>query len=183
MTPTAQEIEAAIGMPIARWAKQCHVVSLKIVKSDLFPVARVARGWWVVVGTDCYADDAEIVDATLWSYDDRVPVVWHGSAQEGRHKPHGHGSIWKWGKPPTGSDEPIALTAALSEAAREFLRMIEPLDQRGWNNLFAAPMGGWPSREIIEAAYDDPRLSHLIPIDVVGMVTDRNPAELYLKGP
>ena len=41
-------------------------------------------------------------------------------------------------------------------------------------------MEGWPSREIIAAAYADDRLRVLIPIDIVGMLTDANPGGLFL---
>lgn len=172
------------------WRMDCHSVSLAIVKSDLFPVARVARGacrgvWgqhsWVVIGEDCFAPTAQLLDCTLWSYDERHPVVWQGTYDDGLHRPHGWGSIWRWGRPAPGNDEPIALDG-LSGQAQRFLDLCGPLDRTGWAHLFSAPLMGWPAREIVTAAYGDQRLRALIPIDVVGMVTDLNPSGLYLKG-
>ena len=56
-----------------------------------------------------------------------------------------------------------------------------PLDHRGWGALWSRTgMQGWPAREILEACLDQhPTMSALVPIDILGMVTDRNPSELY----
>jgi hypothetical protein len=41
-------------------------------------------------------------------------------------------------------------------------------------------MTGWPAREVLEAFLDQhPTMAPLVPIDLVGMLTDRNPQELY----
>src|SRR6185503_13529455 len=157
-----------IGAPLAQTAKQCHGVSLAIVRSGRIPGARVARGTcrgvpgqhsWEVVG------------------------VWHGMAtNDGRHVPHGgHGSIWGWGKPTSGDGPPIDLTPTktLSRAARVFLDLLGPLDRRGWAMLAEAPVLGWPAAEIIAAMDDTADLRTLVPIDRLGMLTDRNPCSLY----
>jgi len=188
---TLKRVEKAIDKPFETWAHSCHEVSIAIVKSDLIDgPRRVARGWcegvgsqhsWVVVGNDCYAKNAEIIDPTLWSYDSRVKGLWFGSAADGRHVPHGAGDIWEWGKPRHGGGEDIALTG-LSEQAQMFVdTMLAPLDYVGWMVLAAqAPVGGWPAAEIIKALAVHPELSQVPPIDRIGMLTDINPGGLYL---
>jgi hypothetical protein len=52
-------------------------------------------------------------------------------------------------------------------------------DRQGWSVLAHAPVGGWPAGEIIDAMCES-GLDAVIPIDIVGMVTDRNPQGLYL---
>jgi hypothetical protein len=78
----------------------------------------------------------------------------------------------------------IKLKKKLSPMAEDFLQRCSPvgLDRRGWHFLANAPVGGWPSREIIGAMADDRRVSVFVPIDVLGMLTDRNPSGLYLSG-
>lgn len=186
-------IASRIGIPFAAWACQCHAISLAVVKAGILPGSRVARGScrevpaqhsWIVVGDDCYAPDAVIVDPTLWSYDPTVTGIWTGTAEDGRHVPHGgHGDIWDWGRPTKGDELAVSLHpeayAKLSPIARGFLTLLGPLDRRGWANLADAPVRGWPAAEIIEAMYDTPEIQPLIPIDRVGMLTDRNPRGLY----
>jgi hypothetical protein len=53
------------------------------------------------------------------------------------------------------------------------------LDIRGWHVLAHSPVRGWPAAEIIGAMYDTPRLKMIPPIDIVGMLTDKNPNGLY----
>lgn len=83
--PSAEALIDALGGSLEAWAQQCHAASVRLVNSGVFggQFVRVARGGcrgvfgqhsWVVVGRDCYADDALIVDATLWSYDRAVEV-------------------------------------------------------------------------------------------------------------
>lgn len=176
------------------WAHQCHSVSLEIVRSDLFTLARVARGScrgvtgqhsWVVLGDDCYDPYAPILDATLWSYQPSQPVIWRGRLASGLHHPHGEGSIYQWGRPAAGDGEPVTLAPSrpLSAEAQQFLAELGPLDPRGWAHLCHAPVEGWPSREIVEAILDTPGLRALVPIDIAGMLTDRNPGGLYLREP
>lgn len=177
---------------LAPWAYQCHAASLKLVQSGLLGgPSRVARGTctgvpgqhsWVVIGTDCYDDDAIIIDPTLWSYDDYVGGVWVTTYREGRHHPFGKGSIWNWGRPDNAVGPIIELTPKepFSDEARLFLNMLGPLDRKGWGILAHAPVQGWPSREIFEAIYHTEGLAGIVPIDIIGMVTDLNPEGLYL---
>lgn len=175
------------------WAHDCHSVSLAIVQSDLFEQARVARGScfgvggqhsWVVLGDDCYDPRAPILDATLWSYDDQAEILWRGPwGPPGLHHPHGQGHFLAGPPPYPEGGEPIRLRDAgrLSFGAARFLQMVGPLDAMGWARLGKLPVQGWPAREIIEAMLDTPALKALVPIDIVGMVTDRNPDGLYLR--
>lgn len=177
--------------PLDEWAVQCHAASVKLVKSGVCGQARVARGTctsvfgqhsWVVLGNDCYDDDAVIVDPTLWSYDPSVEGVWVGSYRDGKHVPHGKGSIWQWGRPNEAKPgEAMELTPRQpwSRAAENFLRLLGPLDKQGWIQLAHAPVEGWPAGEIIDAICES-GLAAMVPIDIVGMVTDRNPQNLYL---
>ena len=177
--------------PLDQWAARCHNASLTLVKSMVFAPARVARGFckgvpgqhsWVVLGDDCYDDDATMVDPTLWSYDKTVKGVWVGSYRDGRHRPHGKGSIWKWGRPdyPTGPIVELTPRRPFSEEAQRFLEVLGPLDRRGWGILANAPVEEWPAGEIIDAIYHTEGLQVLPPIDHVGMLTDLNPNGLYL---
>ena len=179
-------------VPLEQFTHQCHKASLSIVRSGLVPGSRVARGTcrgvggqhsWVVVGDDVYAPNAQIIDPTLWSYDPSVTGVWYGSARDGRHVPHnGRGSIWTWGKPVAPREDPVPLQPKqpLSPLAQMFLEVVGPLDRWGWGQLMQAPVKGWPAGEIIAAMDDTPALSALVPIDLLGMLTDRNPSGLYL---
>jgi len=181
-----------IDFPAGRVAKNCHAVSLAIVQSGIFPGARVARGWakgvtgqhsWVVVG-DPYDLDAYILDATLWSYDPDVPDVWQGSLRDGVHAPHGAGHFMKGTPPDHHGGDTIHLTPStpLSEKAARWLRTVgAPFDYRGWAEVAHLPVIGWPAGEILGAMADTPKLAALIPIDILGMTTDRNPSGLYMK--
>lgn len=188
------EVEKAIKIPFKKWAHQCHGISLAIIQAGLVE-GRVARGScmgvggqhsWIVVGDDCYDQKAQIVDPTLWSYDATVKGIWYGTYKGGRHEPFGgFDSIWKWGRPSDPTGPVVELTPAfkMSKDATMFLDMMGPLDVRGWAMLVNhAPVGGWPAGEIFAAIDDTERLSVLIPVDKLGMVTDRNPGGLYLKG-
>jgi len=184
-----QEVEEVLG-DLSHWALQCHGASLHIVKSGVVIPARVARGTcegvgsqhsWVVLGNDCYDDSAKIIDPTLWSYDDSIEGVWYGSYKDGKHRPHGKGSIWNWGRPPSPVEDPMELTPQqpLSDEAQLFLELLGPLDERGWITLAHAPVEHWPAKEIITAICDS-GLDGYVPIDIKGMITDRNPSGLYL---
>jgi hypothetical protein len=190
--PSIAEVEEAIGQPFEQWAHQCHSISLAIVKSGIIPGGRVARGFcqgvisqhsWVAT-KGCYDRKALIIDPTLWSYDKSVEGIWAGKLTDRPHVPHGAGSIWEYGRPPEATEKVIKLTPTfeLSETAQDFLSMIEPLDRRGWAILAHAPVEQWPAGEIIAAMADTKALSALVPIDVLGMVTDRNPNGLYMPG-
>lgn len=177
--------------PLSQWSERCHEASIALVKAGIG--TRVARGYckgvgaqhsWVVVGNDCYDPKADIIDPTLWSYRSDVEGLWIGSAKQKWHTPHGFGSIWDWGRPTSQGGKVLQLNAQvrLSSEAELFLQMLGPLDAAGWFALLSlAPVGGWPAKEILEAAYNTPALKAIIPIDKVGMVTDLNPGGLYLK--
>jgi len=178
--------------PLEDWSHRCHEASIALVKAGVG--FRVARGGctgvgsqhsWVVVGNNCYDPDAVIIDPTLWSYRDDVEGIWVGKAKTGWHRPHGAGNIWDWGKPHTSGGQMISLYSSgnrLSDGVKAFLDLLGPLDMQGWCALLShAPVGGWPAKEIVEAAYKTKELKMLIPIDRVGMLTDLNPGGLYLK--
>jgi hypothetical protein len=198
VTTDAMVAEAArILGPLDGWAAQCHAASLKVVREASFR-ARVARGMgvgvggqhsWIVVGDDCYDRDATIIDPTLWSYDAAVEGIWVGTMCDGRHLPFGWGSIWQWGRPHKAVGPAVELTPSTpwSDRARSFLDLLGPLDVSGWSMLAHAPVQGWPAGEILGAMCDTPHpsvpgatLAGIIPIDIVGMLTDRNPSGLYL---
>lgn len=184
-----EQFEEAVGAPLHEFGGRCHEASLALVKSGVLGEnVRVARGTcagvgsqhsWVVYG-DPYEPTATIVDPTLWSYDETVNGIYVGFQNERPHIPHGSGSIWDYGRPAHHGGETITLDAEFSDPARVFLTLLGPLDRKGWAQLAHAPVGGWPAAQIIGAMYDDERISALVPIDVVGMVTDRNPHGLYL---
>lgn len=174
--------------PLNKWKHNCHGASLAVIKSAIG--GRVARGWclgvmsqhsWVTLG-DCYDPKAIIIDPTLWSYDRKVKGVWIGTLASGRHKPHGVGSIWAYGKPAPPIEAPIRLKprTLLSAEASYFLSLLGPLDLRGWNTLANGPMEDWPAGEVLAAMDDTKELSSLVPVDRLGMLTNRNPGGLYL---
>ena len=196
-TNETRAIEQILGFPLADTGNRCHEVSLALVRSGIYghpgTHARVARGFcdgvagqhsWIVRDHNPYALGVPIVDPTLWAHTPTTdPEVWHGhAASGGRHRPHGGaGSIWTYGKPCHQGGETIELTPAapLSELATLFLSMVGPLDRPGWMLLGNAPVGGWCAAEIFAAMADTKPLSQMVPIDVLGMVTDRNPGGLY----
>lgn len=180
-----------MGFPVVRVAHNCHAVSVALVKSGLAgPDARVARGWaknvpgqhsWVIVG-DPYDKDAHIIDATLWSYDDDVPDVWQGTMRDGIHRPHGAGHFMTGEPPQHHGGDTIHLSAPLSPKAAGFLRTIgAPFDARGWMAVAKLPVEGWPAAEIIAAMHDTPGLAALIPIDILGHLTNRDSMYYYTK--
>jgi hypothetical protein len=192
------DVAVEVLAPLEEWGGQCHAASLELVRSGRFGACRVARGGcagvggqhsWLVLGDDCYDDGAVIVDPTLWSYDESVEGVWVGTYRDGRHTPFGKGSIWNWGRPDEATGPVVELTPRkpFSRTARGFLELLGPLDREGWVMLAHAPVEGWPAAEIIDAICETPHptipnqtLRGYVPIDIVGMVTDRNPRGLYL---
>lgn len=186
-----EQAERILGS-LDKWSHQCHAASALVVKADSFPFeARVARGFckgvggqhsWVVLGMDCYASGAAIIDPTLWSYDDSVDGIWIGTAKDKLHVPHGSGNIFDYGKPASAEEEPIEIDppeGGWSSSAKLFLKLLGPLDENGWRHLANFPVEGWPAGEIIGAIYD--RWPACVPIDIIGMITDRNPNGLYLR--
>lgn len=189
-TDELRSLAAEVLGPLTSWAWQCHGASSALVHSGVLGRSRVARGAcrgvvsqhsWVVLGDDCYDDAARIVDPTLWSYDVSVKGVWVGSYRDGRHRPFGKGSIFAWGRPNEARGEVVELTPrkSWSTQAQMFLRLLGPLDADGWRQLAHAPVEGWPAGEIIDAMCES-GFEEFVPIDIVGMTTDRNPGGLYL---
>lgn len=179
-------------LPLSKWRHNCHEVSLKLVRTGLLgPDARVARGFcdgvmsqhsWVAPDGDCYRHGDVVVDLTRWSYDETKPVVYVTKLdRDGEYRPHGAGNIFEWGQPTRGTGPTVKLTPTepLSELAKVFLSLLGPLDRAGWATLTNAPVEDWPAGEIYAAMDDTDELKALVPIDKLGMLTDRNPCHLY----
>jgi hypothetical protein len=184
-----------IGIPYENWTGKCHEVSKRLLDTDLFGPGRIARGWalgvrdqhsWIVLAEDVYDPDAVVVDPTIWhnrlGHPHKgilVAIQWEIDT----HHPHGEGSILQHAKPARGDGPVIELTPGfrLSEEARSFLKLLGPLDYRGWMQLANGPMQGWPAGEIIAAMDDTKLLRAAVPIDILGMVTRRNPMGRYLQ--
>lgn len=189
---TEKEVEEAVG-PFEKWASNCHGASLALVRSGLLPAgSRVARGWakgvggqhsWAMVGsedmTTVYDGAVQVVDITLWGYVPEAPRLYQAKARSWPHVPHGHGELRTLGPKRVG--DRIDLDVELSLSAKAFLKMWAPrgLDYKGWMTLFNGPMQAWPSKEIVAAAYQTKAVAATIPLDIVGMLTDVNPAKLY----
>jgi hypothetical protein len=198
-------IAALIDVPYEDWAGNCHGISYKVLASGAFGPGRIARGRaagvmsqhsWIVLGNDVYDSRAVIVDPTIrpWlaragaggGIEDGARKVLTGilvdEAANLSHRPHGSGQIWNAARPACGNGGIVELTLRkpLSEEAQEFLEMLGPMDIQGWMMLANGPMGGWPAGEIIAAMDDTKELRALIPVDILGHVTDRNPGKLYL---
>ena len=191
----AEMIADKIGIPLDTWYGKCHQVSLAIVRAGIFhgpegARVRVARGVadsvpgqhsWISLG-DPYFPGTRYVDPTWWAWNLDHPEITSCLVEEELYTPHGYASIWDWGRPFHQGGPTIALTPSesLSRDAQDFLAMVEPLDLRGWMALANAPVLGWPAKEILSAIADTEGLgAALIPIDVFGMITDRNPGDLY----
>lgn len=187
--PPIKEIGDRIGIDFHDWHGKCHQVSLQMIRVGLVPGGRIARGWctgvgsqhsWVFIGDEPYDYTTEIVDPTLWTYVPIVQDIWQGTMRTGLHNPHGYGDIWKYGRPAPATGQVISISpVGMSPEARLFLDLLGSLDRKGWGTLFNGPMMGWPSKEIVDAALDVEEIAALIPIDIAGMLTDRNPSGLY----
>lgn len=187
----AEYFARVIDLPVDEWTHRCHQVSLAFVRTGVFgPQARVARGScpgvrgqhsWVSVSENCYERYSPIVDPTLWSYRDDVPKIVVATLLRYGHTPHGSGRIFEWGQPVRGAGKVVELRPKepLSDLAQTFLEMLGPLDYMGWARLTSAPVEDWPAGEIFAAMDDTPELRALVPIDKLGMLTDRNPEGLY----
>lgn len=183
------EFRDLTGRPLTDFAQDCHAAALSLARE--LGRGRVARGTcqgvgaqhsWFVDGDDCYDEHATLLDPVLWSYQNVEPYVWKGTQEDSPfHVPHGHGSIWQFGQPPLPLKPVIELAVDPGEDARHFLEFAAPrgLDLAGWSVLLHSPVEGWPAAEIVATAYDTPRLKSIIPIDIVGMLTDINPGGLY----
>lgn len=194
MPEDVARLMASIDFPLDRVAHNCHAVSHAIVKAGLFERARVARGYavgvtgqhsWVVAdyGVDgVYDSGAMIIDATLWSYDENVTRVWQGTYRDNVHRPHGWGSAFEAAYPHSHGGREIRLTVnfPMSQEARNFLGELGPLDYAGWQMVANLPVFGWPAAEVIRAMCETKAVSVLVPVDIEGHLTDRNPGGLYL---
>jgi hypothetical protein len=190
MAGNTDRIAEAIGVPSGEWDRRCHEISLKVLRTGLFGRGRVARGVcagvgsqhsWIVLGDDVYDDSAPVVDPTLWTYRDDVDGIFAGFVEEYGHVPHGSGAVFMARMPRHYGGPDIELTPAepLSVSARHFLSHLLPLDLRGWGEVAHLPVEGWPAAEIITALCDTPGLGVLVPVDIVGHLTDRNPGNWY----
>jgi hypothetical protein len=189
-----ERIASMIGVPVCEWAGSCHEISLAVLRTGVLGRGRIARGWvpgvphqhsWAVLGDDVYDPKATVVDPTirpLLAGDNQLTraVFLVDQAWTLSHEPHGLGRLLDFSRRHI-VQEPIALTpaTALSQEAQEFLGRLGPLDMRAWAGLAHGPMLNWPSREIIAAMMDTEALRALIPVDIRGMLTDRNPNGLY----
>lgn len=183
---------SAIGFPFEKVPHNCHAVSLAIVKHPgLYPNARVARGFakgvgasqhsWVAIDGDPYDPNGRIIDATLWSYDPTVNRIWAGRLDDGVHFPHGQGFFWDADRPTNHGGREVRLTInrPSTAEARAFLADLGPLDYRGWAQVAHLPVEGWPAGEILGYMADTAALQALVPVDRLGMLTDRNPGGVY----
>ena len=202
-----QHLMELTGWHTDQWVGRCHEISLALLKTGEFGSGRIARGTaegvpsqhsWIVLGDDVYDPKAVVVDAThpvfheLYDVAHRdprstgtgTPVLVTANAIGKTHFPHGMGSILAG--PPPFSEGGVAVfltpSVPLSGVAKSFLAMLGPLDARGWARLASGPMEGWPAAEIVAAMDDTKALRALVPIDILGMLTDRNPGGLYLAG-
>ena len=182
-------LESAVGSPASTWGNRCHEISLAVLRTGLFGPGRVARGTsqhitsqhsWIVLDADCFAKNAVIVDPTLWFHVGPAPHI-TVTRNYRHHMPHGGSSIWTYGRPASPTGDVIQLSGGdlLSPEARKFLTLLGPLDWRGWAQLSAGPLLGWPAAEILNAMQNTPALRAVAPIDAIGMMTDLNPSDLY----
>lgn len=185
-------IAEEIGVPYPQWINQCHAISLAILRTGRFGYGRIARGScvgvpgqhsWIVLDKDVYNSKAIIVDPTMAHHVKDKRGIVADYACNLPHNPKGKGNIFHGPHRPTScGDEPVTLVepeGGWSGRARQFLRMVGPLDQRGWGSLFEGPMEGWPAAEIVQAALNTPGMSAWVPIDIKGMLTETNPGNLY----
>jgi hypothetical protein len=197
-TDLTTAIESAIG-PLDKWAHQCHAASLALVRSGVLQdhiggTWRVARGVckgvggqhsWTVQG-DVYDRTALIVDITLWSYDAEQDRVWVGTMGEDKlHRPFGDNDIWAAGCPLPGDGPDMPLDLPPGHRGSPFYNMLRDhvayTDRAFWMRLWSSNcMLGWPAAELLETFLDTyPDCAGLVPVDIIGMLTDRNPDGLY----
>lgn len=186
------EVEKAIDTPRELWANRCHEVSLQLLKSHLFEDvdARMARGWgmqirgqhsWIVLGDNVYDDETYVIDPT-WSatHSNKAMIMFVKNLTV--HRPHGYGVLSTFPESSGGDelvpDDPSPSVKSWLDLARI---VVGPLDRKFWLGLFNGPMQGWPSRELVAWGYGQEGLRALIPMDIVGMLTEENPMGLYLR--
>jgi hypothetical protein len=192
VTEDTDRLAKLIDLPFPLWANQCHGVSLALLRTGEFGPGRIARGTcehvpsqhsWIVLGNDCYNPNAVVVDPTLWAHDPEVTGIYIGRNRQGcYHQPHGAGSCFSVNPPQHHGGPDIELTPSepLKPRALAWLGVLGPLDFRGWMEVVHLPVEDWPAREILTAVADTPALGPVFfPIDILGMLTDRNPGGLY----
>ena len=206
--PTIEEAADLIGWPTSRWHGNCHAVSLAIIQSGALgtpgPTCRIARGAaagygiisqhsWIALGSP-YAPATRFVDYTAWAWGQVDGIIdtfaadeWlrHVAGGDRWHLPHSYDqrNIMQVGRPaaPGPGDTPWRLDrTGLSADAVWFLDLLGDLTVEGWASLCGFPQGGWPHAEIVDRIIETvPRAAVLVPIDIRGMATDRNPEGIY----
>jgi hypothetical protein len=203
--PAIDIIAEAIDTPASNWNSRCHEISLRVVRTGLLgepgPACRVVRGVasgyniggqhsWIALGYP-YDPDTIYLDVTAhtWGKVEGIVVTTAGEAFENfmgdrqGHAAHGYDprSIWEYGRPSPGYGKPIELdTSELSGEARTFLKILGPLDAKGWEKLGLYPKGAWPYRDVVNAIAEQlPKVAHSWPIDILGNGTDTNPGDIY----
>lgn len=190
---TVGAVERAIDTPRELWQNRCHEISLALLKSNLFDgvEARMARGAgmhigsqhsWIVTGRDVYDDKAIVVDPTWSSTVMSKPLVMFVPNLTA-HRPHGYGEFEKY--PPHGDGEEIGPPDP-SQRLSDWIKVArlangEPLDLKFWVGMVHGPMLGWPSAEVVDWLCSVSTMVAFVPIDLQGMLTDRNPNGLYLR--
>lgn len=188
---TIQDIVEVTDLPRSAWHTNTKQVAHDLVRSGLLPTCRVVVGFvsgvegehsWVTTSWDVYDKYALIVDPTMWTFRADIPDVWMGTLHDGLHHPKGEGFIWDSGYPENSSFQDTILLPqnGLSTYAKYFLSRVEPLNVAGWTALMRLPMQGWPAGEILARMKEVPTLAPLVPEDLEGMLTEKNPGNLYL---
>lgn len=188
-----EAVRLATKVPLGKWHVAAHQVCLDLVRSGLFPYARVVQGtsprvharhFWLSLSEDVYDKYATLVDPTLWCHDPSLRGVWVGTLEHGIHHPLGIGYLWDHTYPENSSfaDTVTIPKEGLSTRAKYFLSRVEPLNRDGWAELMRSPMQGWPSGEIIDQMKHTPELSDLVPEALEGMLTNRDPNGAWLGG-
>ena len=178
-----------IDLPFPLWANQCHGVSLALLRTGEFGPGRIARGTckyivgqhsWIVLGPDCYDENATIVDPTLWAHTETQHGIFIGRNRQWQ-QPHGAGSCFSVDQPSRHDGEIIELTPVtpLKPSTQSWLSILGPLDIRGWMEVAHLPVEDWPAGPILTAMAETRGLKALIPTDILGMNTDLNPGGLY----
>lgn len=198
---SVQNIENHMQMQWRSWADNPLKSSLALVHSGFFREqaigARVVTGThgsfdsdhtWIVFDAaverpedvDIFDPYTEILDLSLWSHMHGINLVQLAdSSGDLLWIPAGYGDIEYFGVPESNSIvDAVELTPKrpFSHRASYFLtERVGLLDAKGWQQLAHAPLGGWPSREIITAMVQTPAVAPLIPTAIVSVATNLNP--------
>lgn len=201
--PKPEEIGRIIGIPFENngWHNNCHAVSLAFLRKGLVE-GRVARGSaegvgvhsWIVLAQEpgvkpnCYLDTAQILDPTIHCWHPGMEPLWQGIMADGMHHLPGRDSIWNHGCPLPGDGPPLELVVPDGPdpmGRRAFLKLLEttgggPVTMETFRALYHGPLQGWPAGALLDLLLDQhPDFETWVPIDVVGMLTERNPDGLY----